>query len=487
MLVISDPRACHRVLQESLQDYPEAPEIRRFFAMFFGRGVIWVVGEDHKRHRRVLSPAFSISHMRQFLPLFQGHVAHLAEIWNNQLQGTSTTIDIIPWLHKATLDIIGESAFGYSFGALENKPNELTKILYQFDDAGLKRTALTTFFVALQRQIPSFFASLQEKYFPLDFQLVAQRYLQLSNEKAKEVMKEAGLDINELDQNESVGSGNERDVLSVLVRANREEDPRKRLSEAEILAQMTTLIQAGHHTTGYSLSWIFYELSAHPEDQAKVYEEIKQARERNPGEFTSADYDSMAHLMLVLKVSENYAIDDVPALIMLLKETLRLHPVVTTLDREASKNDVLLLDFPVISEDGAPVNEVLVQKGQRIRVDISSYNRLESVWGEDASQWNPQRHVQMDSESEEKKQAQVGLFGNMLTFSGGPKGCLGWRFAVMEMQAVVTSLLERFEFSISPDLEIEAISPGLTVPGVKGKGEEGPQLPLTITPRSVLG
>ncbi|KAK1224720.1 hypothetical protein PQX77_012352, partial [Marasmius sp. AFHP31] len=80
-----------------------------------------------------------------------------------------------------------------------------------------------------------------------------------------------------------------------------------------------------------------------------------------------------------------------------------------------------------------------------------------------------------------------GLFGNMLTFSGGPKGCLGWRFAVMEMQAVVTSLLERFEFSISPDLEIEAISPGLTVPGVKGKGEEGPQLPLRITPRSVLG
>ncbi|KAK1221467.1 hypothetical protein PQX77_015701 [Marasmius sp. AFHP31] len=433
--------------------------------------LIWTSqsGEDHKRHRRVLSPAFSINHMRQFLPLFQGHVAHLAEKWNNQLQGTSTTIDIIPWFHKTALDIIGESAFGYYFGALENKPNELTKTLYKLEETGLNITPLTTFLMALQRWTPSSFASLQAKYFPLDFQLVAQRYLQLSNEKAKEVMKEAGLDIGELDQNESVGSSNERDVLSVLVRANREEDPKKRLSEAEILAQMTTLIQAGHHTSGYSLSWIFYELSAHPEDQAKVYREIKQARERNPGEFTSADYDSMAHLMLVLK------------------ETLRLHPVLATLEREASKNDVLLLDFPVISEKGTPMHEVLVQKGQRIRVDISSYNRLESVWGEDADKWNPQRHVRMDSEPEEKKQAQVGLFGNMLTFSGGPKGCIGWRFALMEMQAIVTGLLERFEFSIPPDLEIEATSPGLIVPGVKGKEEEGPQLPLRITPRSVIG
>ncbi|KAG7087879.1 hypothetical protein E1B28_011927 [Marasmius oreades] len=465
-LVISDPRAIHRVLQES-DDYPEAADIKRLFEMIFGRGVLWATGEDHKRHRRVLSPAFSINHMRQFLPLFQGHLNHLAEKWNNALQGRSQTINIIPWFHKVTLDIIGESAFNYHFGAIENKPNELTKTLYDLENLGLDQSPGMTLAVALPRYIPDAVATWQAKNFPVYFDRIAKRYLEVSNQKAREVMKEAGLDLSgggETDEEVPIGTGTERDVLSILVRANRAEDPRKRLSEGEMLAQMSTLIQAGHHTTGYTLSWILYEIAAHPEDQAKVYEEIKHIRETNSGGLTSSDYDSMSHLNLVLK------------------EALRLHPVLPTLEREAMKNDVLLLDFPVVSRNGKTVDAIPVRKGQRIKVDISSYNRLESVWGEDASSWNPKRFE--TSESEGKTQTQVGMFANILTFSGGPKGCLGWRFAVMEMQAIMTGLLERYEFSIPPDVEIEAGNPGLVVPTVKGKETEGTQLPLKVTPRA---
>ncbi|KAL0058259.1 hypothetical protein AAF712_015083 [Marasmius tenuissimus] len=282
------------------------------------------------------------------------------------------------------------------------------------------------------------------------------------------MMKEA-----DLESEDAIDFGkSERDVLSILVRANSQEDPKKRLSDSEIFAQMSVLIQAGHHTTGYTLSWILYELSTHPEDQAKVYQEIKQAREKNRGEFASSDYDSMSHLTLVLK------------------EVLRLHPVVPTLDREAKKNDVLLLDFPVTSVHGKTVSEVPVDRGQRIRVDMSTYNRLNSVWGADANEWNPARHQRTMEPTSEKNPTQVGLFANILTFSGGPKGCIGWRFAFMEIQAIVVGLLERFEFSIPPGLEIEPVCPAaitLVAPSVKGKEKEGPQLPLKITPRRVLG
>ncbi|KAG7090321.1 hypothetical protein E1B28_011917 [Marasmius oreades] len=427
ILVISDPRAIHRVLQES-DDYPEAADIKRIFEMIFGQGVLWATGEDHKRHRRVLSPAFSINHMRQFLPLFQCHLNRLAEKWNNALQGRSQTINIIPWFHKVTLDIIGESAFNYHFDAIDNKPNELTKTLYDLENLGLDQTPGMTLAVALPRYIPDAVAAWQAKNFPVYAEKIAKRYLEFSNQKAREVMKEAGLDLNGDGGTDDVpiGTGTEKDVLSILVRANRAEDSRKRLSEGEMLAQMSTLIQAGHHTTGYTLSWILYELAAHPEDQAKVYEEIRHIRETNSGDLTSSDYDSMTHLTLVLK------------------EALRLHPVLPTLEREAMKNDVLLLDFPVVSQNGKTVDAIPVKKGQRIKVDISSYNRLESVWGEDANSWNPKRFA---TDSEGKTQTQVGLFANVLSFSqwlsyslpvpvslisnspsrigGGPKGCLG--------------------------------------------------------------
>ena len=73
-----------------------------------------------------------------------------------------------------------------------------------------------TLLMSLPRYIPSWLAYLQGKYYPVAFESMAQRYLQLSNQKAKEVMREAGLDLEDPNENAPVGSGNERDVLSVL-------------------------------------------------------------------------------------------------------------------------------------------------------------------------------------------------------------------------------------------------------------------------------
>ncbi|KAJ8077818.1 hypothetical protein PM082_002253 [Marasmius tenuissimus] len=258
---------------------------------------------------------------------------------------------------------------------------------------------------------------------------------------------------------------------SVAVRANMAEDPKTQLCEEEILAEMTTLIQAGHNTTAYTLSWVLYELAAHPEDQAKVYEEISRIRMKiGAGELTHEDFDSMSHLNLVLK------------------EAIRLHPVVPILLKEARNDDVLLLDFSVVARDGSMIDKVPVKKGQMIRADISSYNRLKAVWGEDAEEWNPNRHLgpRLDGEKQGTKQGTtVGFFANTLTFSAGPKGCLGWRFAVMEIQALLTILLERFEFSLLPNVEIEHIFlfVGINVPSVKGAEDEGAQLPLRVTLR----
>ncbi|KAL0564798.1 hypothetical protein V5O48_017242, partial [Marasmius crinis-equi] len=382
------------------------------------------------------------------------YVKRLAEEWNDQIHGSEDNIiDVIPWSHKITLDIIGESAFNYRFDALSNTPNELSQALKDLDKvAGNDVTALTILLITLQSYIPAFLSSLQAKYLPTPTEKTAKRYRELSTAKARELMREAELT-------------DGRDVLSVLVRANSAEDQKKQLNEAEILAQISTIIQAGSHTTAYTLSWILYELATHPADQTKVYEEIKRVRkDRGDLELMNEDYDSMNHLTLVLK------------------ETLRLHPVFPKLLREARKNDILSLDFPVVSEGGKTIKEIPIMKGQRIWVDATMYSRLEGVWGPNPNKWNPRRHEILSSE--EKKIAQVGLFANVLAFSGGPKGCIGWRFALMELQALITGLIERFEFSILPDIEIDTVSFALDVPAVKGKERMGAQLPLKVTTRS---
>jgi len=71
---------------------------------------------------------------------------------------------------------------------------------------------------------------------------------------------------------------------------------------------------------------------------------------------------------------------------------------------------------------------------------------LPSVWGPVADQWNPERFLNL-------KQTSLGVYSNLMNFSGGVRSCIGWQFAVIEMQIIAVALLENFEFSLPPQNE----------------------------------
>ncbi|KAK7016769.1 hypothetical protein VNI00_018822 [Paramarasmius palmivorus] len=401
--------------------------------------------------------------MKSFAPLFQRHVTQLTAQWNAVAQQGTKTWDIIPWVHKVTLDIIGESSFDYDFQALKDKPNELTSALRDFENLSLEPSPLQTLMEAIPRYLPQSIAAIQANYLPISIQEAATRYLKVASKKAQEMMQQSGLALDGLAIEKEL-TGKEKDVLSVLMKANRAEDPQKQLTEYEVLSQMALLIQAGHHTTGYSIAWTLYELARHPADQQRVYDEIQRVREKTSGGFTAGDYDDLGNGWLGFCV----------------KETLRLHPVVIHLNRDAKYSDIIPLECPIESSAGATIAEVPIQPGQRIIVDIATYNRLVSVWGPDANEWNPSRFNDPTA-----KAVTVGMTSNILSFSGGSKGCIGWRFALMELHALVSGLVELFDFSLPEDVKIKARFMGLALPVVDGKEDAGPMLPMVIRPRGV--
>ncbi|KAK7031141.1 hypothetical protein VNI00_013749 [Paramarasmius palmivorus] len=248
----------------------------------------------------------------------------------------------------------------------------------------------------------------------------------------------------------------EDDVLGVISRSMKAADPDRQMSSEEALSQMSTIIMAGHETSAHTLTWLFYELARHSADQQRLFEEIKRAREEKGAELTANDYDSMPFLNAVIK------------------ETLRLDTIVLRLVREAGEDDVIPLAYPIRSSSGEMLSQIPVTKGQRIITSVAGYNYLKEVWGEDAEEWNPDRHL------DSKRATTLGVFGNVMTFSAGVRSCLGWRFAVHEIQTVTTQLVESFQFSIPPGVDIVKVETAFMSPVVRGKTDEGLQMPLKI-------
>ncbi|KAK1222074.1 hypothetical protein PQX77_015099 [Marasmius sp. AFHP31] len=255
-----------------------------------------------------------------------------------------------------------------------------------------------------------------------------------------------------------------KDILSVIARSLSSKDPNKSLLPVEALSQMATFTFAGHETTASTLNWLLYELSRNPKWQQRLIQEIQDVREetgRSDGPLTVKDVEGM------------------PVLNAIIKETLRFHPIVPDLVREAENDDIIPLECPITDVSGSVLKEIPVIKGQRVIMNIFEYNRLRPVWGEDADVWNPERFL------DTTRPTTLGVFANLLTFSGGIRACIGWRFAILELQVVTTALTEAFEFSPVEGIEIQHVKVGANPPMIKGKWGAGPQLPLTVSVRNV--
>ena len=64
-------------------------------------------------------------------------------------------------------------------------------------------------------------------------------------------------------------------------------------------------------------------------------------------------------------------------------------------------------------------------------------------WGPDAAEFNPDRFLSPPPESSKEV---PGVWGNLLTFLGGTRSCIGYRFALAEIKVILFVLIRNFDF-----------------------------------------
>lgn len=376
----------------------------------------------------------------------------LVQKWTDEVISPDPTgqplINVTPWLSRTTLDIIGEAGFDFHFGSLDNEKTPLAKHYENlFLDSTLYPSRLDLVFKALWCYIPQPILHFV-RYLPSREYRRFRLYSDYIRSFARGLIKE------------SIVKGDGKDMISVLLRANLSSDPNSKMSEDETIAQISTLLLAGHDTTSNTMTWFLWELSKHPESQDRIRAEIEAVRAQNGEKCLSpADLDSMVYTQAALK------------------ESMRLHPIVWMLRRIAERDDVIPLAFPITTRSGEKVSSIPVGKGTPIDILIGAYNRLPEIWGQDADEWNPDRFLNIDK----TKQTNVGLFANLLNFSSGLQGCIGWRFAILEIQVITTMLLENFAFSLPPQSEKTRIyrrPGGIMIPMVES--EQGSWMGLIV-------
>ncbi|KAF8845919.1 cytochrome P450 [Paxillus ammoniavirescens] len=461
-LLVSDPKALQWILNTSARWYEKQQDRRYLSRLTSGKGLGWAQGEDHKRQKRIILPGLSGPEAEAHLPLFRGCAESMTARWTEIVASSidkKVDLNVLPWLSRSTLDAIGEAAFDIRLNALQDDSHvlvrsysNLVKDLFGHPSPG------QIFFQAVTAHLPIKVLEWLCEYGSIPKIQRIRHMTKVATEVAEELVKEKAATL--------LQEKGKRDILSLLVQANMAADAKNKLSKEELLAQMRTILFAGHETLSHTLCWTLLELARHPKVQSRLRAEITETQTkihaRGGSEFTIADFDAMPYTTAVMK------------------EVLRYHPVIYHSHRIAGRDDMLPLSQPITTESGEVINKVPVPEGTPIVVSIAAYNRNTEVWGEDAHEFNPDRWL--EGVANEKRAVSIGVYANLLTFLCGPRACIGWRFAVIEMQAFLVEVVGKFEFEMTNKAErILREACVIMVPAVEGEGEGGAQLPLAIS------
>ncbi|MBV9801069.1 MAG: cytochrome P450, partial [Solirubrobacterales bacterium] len=197
------------------------------------------------------------------------------------------------------------------------------------------------------------------------------------------------------------------DILSLLIDATDEDG--NRLNDRQIRDEVMTLLFAGHDTTTSTVGFMFYELARHPDVAAAL-------REEQEGVLGGERPDAALLMGGKLELLE-----------MVQDETLRMYPPAWI----GARKSIETYEFAGKTVPGGAY------------VNYSSWvsHRLAHVFPE-PDEFRPERFAPAAKAALPK--------GAYVPFGAGSRICIGMRFGKLEIKAIASALLQRFEFELEP-------------------------------------
>ncbi|KZT51819.1 cytochrome P450 [Calocera cornea HHB12733] len=440
-LAIMDPKAIAHVLTAHAYNYVRPEGQRKVLVALLGDGLITVEGDDHKRHRKTMTPGFTPAAIRAFTSIFLECAHKVKDEWNALMlaenKESDYVLDVDPWINAISLDSIGAAGFGYDFHSTSGSKPVIQRLLDVFGST--RQSPLTLLILSLIHVFPWL------------------TYLPSNRTEFRKKLRGAMTDVavGVMEERHKVGEEGRRSLIEsvsesgFLVRAEN-----RTFSQDEVLAAVGAVLLgprcllSGNRSTPsclrgtiplqVSISWSLHELSSHPSVQSKLRAELSLAVPS--GEPT---YDQL------------HGEKEMPYLDAVVKEVLRCHPAIVEIFRvvRALKEDSLPLARPLTTTSGKQISGSLpIPAGQGLAIPIEALVRSPLLWGADSHEFKPERWLHdgagaaagVDGLPERAREVQG--WSHLMTFLDGPRACIGRNFAIAEVKAVLCTLVQNFKF-----------------------------------------
>ncbi|XP_021824412.1 cytochrome P450 CYP749A22-like [Prunus avium] len=200
------------------------------------------------------------------------------------------------------------------------------------------------------------------------------------------------------------------DFLGLLLKAHHDANDNQRISVDDLVDECKTFYFAGQETSNSLLAWTVFLLAIHTDWQEEARKEVLEIfGKQNP------NMDGIARLKTMT---------------MIINETLRLYPPVVALEREAERE--------------VRLGNLIIPATVELIIPCLAFHHEPEFWGQDVHLFKPERF------SEGVAKATKNNIATFLPFGMGPRNCVGLNFATNEVKIVLSMILQRYSFTLSP-------------------------------------
>lgn len=389
VVVIGDAKLDHQLLVERPDVFRRMGSIESVFKGMGIDGVFSAEGDTWRRQRPIVMSAFANKHLKNFFPtmtMINGRFLKKLQ----KVAHTQEAVDVQSELMRFTVDVTTLLSFNYDINTIENDGD------------------------VIQEHLDKIFPKIQERMFaPIPY----WRYFKLPSDRRLDKAL-AAIDtavdgfIQEARQRLEQSPSRQQspnNFLEAFITAEGEDGTQ--FTDAEIKANVVTLLLAGEDTTANTMSWMMHFMLEHPEVQQKMQAEVDELWN---GGTTFTEVEDLQKLKYIEAVAH---------------ETLRIKPVAPV--NPTSANQDVELDGLFIPA----------------RTHILSLGRIGLLQGkyEAAYEFRPERWLTGELTPQRLKEAAYTPFGS------GPRFCPGRNLAMMEIKMVMTAICRTFDLLKPPD------------------------------------